>query len=656
MEHQSSKSQVYAHPIIFGLLVFFLVLFPLYLSAQILGNELTTSSSKARKAYLNAEKFFSELNFSDAEKQLQRALKYDPSFIEAWLLLGEMKNEQGAALEAIAAYQYAIGIDSMFFPPVFGILGKVQLDEGFFAQASSNLKVYYSLPDLRPEVRAQLKQLIEKADFAENLVKNPYDIRMVNISSAINTVEDEYVNSLRLDGSFMLLTRKFKGEDENVFIESFFTSSLNDSIWSQSLPFEVPWKSRGNMGALTFSPDGKTLYFAGCGWHEGFGSCDLYSSKLEKGSWSDPVNMGKTVNTNSWDSQPTITPDGKELYFVSNRSGGYGGSDIWKVMLLEDNQWSKPINLGAKVNTSGNEMSPFIHPDGKTLYFSSDKLPGLGGSDLFVSRLDKAARWSKPENLGVPVNSIDDEMNLIVDASGMKAYISSNKISGFGGYDIFTFTLPDEFRPEAVSYVKAVITDAISSQSLEADFKLILLSNNEIIATGKSSLEDGSLLAVLISGNDYALHIQKEGYLFHSENFSLKEYSQSEPFLLDIRLQPVERGSKVVLKNVFFELNKAEILSESTEELLMITQFLKKNADLIVELGGHTDSTGPEALNEDLSFKRAEAVKKFFIKQGIDSDRVLIRGFGSKIPIADNITEEGRALNRRTELNVIGFK
>jgi outer membrane protein OmpA-like peptidoglycan-associated protein len=632
------------------------MLFSIDLCGQRKDYDFTSTSKKAVSAYIKAEKAYIENKTVLAEKHLHEAVEADKNFIEAWLLLGDLYKDTGRKSESIKSFKKAISIDPTFFPSAYGILGGLLYEEGLYGEAAESFSIALATENIRPELRNQLKKKLETAQFAANEIKNPHQIVLNNLGAKINSPDDEFVNSIRLDGQLLLFTRKFQ-PDSNVessfFEEGFFISLRIDSDWTNVQPYDLKWKSIGNMGAPAFSPDGNSLYFSGCGWLSGLGSCDIYFSVLSSDEWTLPRNLGKDLNSASWDSQPSISADGKELYFVSNRSGGFGGSDLYKSVLLEDGSWSKPHNLGETLNTSGNEMAPYIHPDGKTLYFSSDGHSGFGGSDIFISRLDEADRWSKPINMGAPINTLFDEINIIVEASGNQAYLSAKRDSGFGGYDIYTFTLPESLKPEPVSYVKAIVSDAETKLPLEAHYELKLLQTGETTLSGTTSKSDGSLLAALINGNIYALTITKEGYLFHSESFILDSASSEKPYLIEVRLQSIKKSSKVVLNNVYFDVNKSVLRPESNNELMMLVQFLKDNPDINIELSGHTDSTGNESFNINLSKERADSVKAFIVKQGIDKVRIETKGYGSSRPVSDNETEEGRRLNRRTELEII---
>jgi outer membrane protein OmpA-like peptidoglycan-associated protein len=418
-----------------------------------------------------------------------------------------------------------------------------------------------------------------------------------------------------------------------------------------------PINTEDNEGAQFITSDGKRMYFTACNRGDGLGKCDIYmSEKLGKG-WSNPINLGEPINSAYSEKQPTLSSDGKNLYFVSNRPGGKGGLDIWVSALNTKGKWGMPINLGDSVNTAMDEQSPYIHPDNQTMYFSSNGWPGMGGFDLYFTRRKPTSppTWSKAVNLGYPINTFADEVGLIVNANGDHAYFSSNRIPE-KGKDIYTFELYGQARPVQVSYLKGKVYDSETKAPLEAQFELIDLKSSKTINQATANKYTGEFLVCIPTNNDYALNVSKKGYLFFSENFTLTGVKDNaKPFLKDIPLQSMKAGNKVVLKNVFFETNSFELKPESTVELNKMLQFLNENFNLKIEISGHTDNVGSDALNQKLSENRAKAVVDYLTSKGITPARMISKGYGKTQPIANNNTEEGRALNRRTEFKILGF-
>ncbi|MDZ7743965.1 MAG: OmpA family protein [Bacteroidota bacterium] len=427
-----------------------------------------------------------------------------------------------------------------------------------------------------------------------------------------------------------------------------------DTAWTDVHELNIDFQSDLNIGAMVISPDGNYLFFVICSSSLGYGSCDLYYAPRKENGWGSPVNLGPVVNTGVWESQPSFSSDGRTLYFSSTRPGGKGSSDIWKTRIDESGKWTKPVNLGWPVNTSKEEMAPFIHPDDKTLYFSSSGHPGMGDADLFVSRKDSLGLWATPRNLGYPINTEKGEINLIVSPDARRAYISSDKAGGSGNYDIYVFDLNEEIRPEPVSYLKGKVFDAETQVPLQASFELIDLKSQQKRVESFSDKRTGEFLVVIPVGSNLALNVSREGYLFYSDHFSLSEVkSRTDPYLKDIPLKPIRTGEKTVLKNIFFELDRYDLKKESRAELQKLFDFLQKNPSIKIEISGHTDSTGSEAYNKELSANRAKAVYDFLVDHGIDTGRLSFKGYGESQPIADNETTQGRALNRRTEFRIV---
>jgi outer membrane protein OmpA-like peptidoglycan-associated protein len=340
------------------------------------------------------------------------------------------------------------------------------------------------------------------------------------------------------------------------------------------------------------------------------------------------------------------------LFFSSSRPGGFGGKDLYYSVLDTSSRWKDPVNLGKGINTEGDEMSPFIHFDGKTLYFSSDGLPGMGGFDMYMTRMNKDSTWSEPQNLGYPINTYNDEMGLVIESGGHKAYFSSVRDKP-KGKDIFYFNLQESLRPNPVSYLKGRVLDKETGGMIKAEYELINLSTRQVSI--KSATDSrGNFLVCLPSGYNYGLNVSKPGYLFHSENFLFEGiHTVAEPFIKKIILNPIRVGEKVLLTNVFYETDSWQIREESAAELVNLAELLSDNKDLVMEIGGHTDSTGTEEYNRNLSEKRALSVVNFLIGKGIDPVRLKYKGYGNSMPVGDNETPEGRQLNRRTEGKII---
>ena len=438
--------------------------------------------------------------------------------------------------------------------------------------------------------------------------------------------------------------------------EDFYTSKKLENKWNRAVFLSRNINTEEyNEGTQCISPDGMYLFFTGCNRPDGNGRCDIYVCKREGKDWSKPFNLGAPINTSGWESQPSISADGRTLYFASTRPGGLGSSDIWKTELRSDGEWSNPVNLGPNINTPYDEISPFIHPDDQTLYFSSNGWPGFGNKDLFVSRKDETENFQKPVNLGYPINTSAEESGLMVSSNGRTAFFSSSMKGGFGNMDIYSFELPQSVRPNMVTYVKGRVYDAKTKEPLDANIKITRLKTNKTIFEDISDFETGEFLATMpAAGKSFGLSVDKKGYLFYSENFSLeKPETVDKPFKLSIPLHKIEVGKMVVLKNIFFETNKFDLLPESKAELQEMISFLNSNPTVSIEIGGHTDNVGDEKANQTLSENRANTVYKYLISNKINLSRLTFKGYGESSPMAENTSEDGRQKNRRTEFKIV---
>ena len=642
----------------------FLLCFPTSCSTQSVYN-LSSDSRRALRAFENALDHIKLRNYNSAEREAKRAISIDDGFIEAYMLLGDIYAETNRIDDAVEAYEKGIETAQGRLPGLYFIAGNFYMKNGMYRKAKEAYQKYLELNKynrISPEIITSVNNSIKTCKFALDAMANPVPFEPINLGSAINSEMDEYSPVITADEQTMIYTRLV--EDENVkgrFYEDFYISQRVDGQWQPSRNLGRPVNSKKNEGAPTLSPDGSTLIFVVCedfdgygpGRH-GYGSCDLFFSHKIGDNWSPPRNLGRPVNTSSWESHPSFASDGRTIYFVSNRKDGMGGSDIWKTVLGDDGYWGKPQNLGTPINTSGNEYFVFIHPDNRTLYFSSDGHPGMGGLDIFMSRKDEHGQWTEPINLGYPINTAHDESSFFVNARGDRAYFASDREDGYGGFDLYYFELYEDVRPLLVTYLKGIVYDSKTHEKLEAKFELINLKTGQIEIQSYSDRINGSFLVCIPADNDYALNVSKEGYLFYSENFSLTVYkSEVEPFQKNIPLQPIEVGEAIVLRNVFFDTDKYDLKEASKNELNRLVELLKNNPTINVEISGHTDSIGAPDYNLILSENRARAVYNYLKTNNISSDRLSYKGYGDTRPIDTNTTEEGRANNRRTEFKVL---
>lgn len=644
---------VFNHPLRIFLFIPLLFL-GMALQAQI--QPKTTSSKRAERYFLDAQEYYSGRALDKALEATGKALKDDPMFVEAWLLQGEMQLEAQQPEEAVASFKRAVSINADFFPPVYYRTAMVELSLGRYAEAKEDIDRFLNYPRIPQDLAGKARSALKTAEYGAWAVQHPVPFNPINLGDSVNTPDDEYVNAITSDEQQLYFTRLVPVHPEHPEqrMEDFYVSGKCDTTWCRAKSLGSPINTELNEGAIFISPDGKFLFFAACNREDGFGSCDIYGARREGNRWSLPVNLGPVVNSPAWDSQPSFSSDGKTLYFASKRPGSKGSSDIWKTELQSDGTWSVPVNLGDSINTSLEEMAPFIHPDDQTLYFSSRGHQGMGGQDLFMSRRDISGNWGRPRNLGYPINSYSDEITLIVKPSGDLAYISSDKLGGKGRQDIYAFPLYREAQPLQATYFKGIVFDKVTKQRLQAVFELINLSTGKLVTRSTSDPVTGEFLLSLPTGKDYALNVSRPGYLFYSDNFSLSGTNTvAKPFIKDIPLQKIQAGEKVVLRNIFFDTDKFSLKQESVVELDRLVALLKANPELRIEISGHTDNQGGAAYNLTLSGNRAKAVYEYLISKGIAATRLDYKGYGLTQPVDTNATEEGRANNRRTEFRVL---
>jgi flagellar motor protein MotB len=625
----------------------------LFISTTVLqAQELTTHSKKAARLFEQAKTAYQQLSYVEAAGFADEAVKMDKDFIEAWLLLAQIFEDTNVPEKAIEAYRSAVAINPSFFPNAFLFLAKLEMATGQFNEASAHIKDYTALG--KPTVLSA--SLLKRCQTAIELMQHPVPFNPVNLGPTINSVFDEYWPSLSADEKILVFTTRRPINPNNPRSrsqEDFYISTYNNNAWDKALDMGAPINTPYNEGAQSLSADGRLMVFTGCNRPDGMGLCDLYFSMKENGKWTEPINLGTPINTDLSEKQPSLSPDGRTLYFSSNRPGGHGGMDIWASTLTADDVWGEPVNLGDTINTKGNESSPFIHFDNNSLYFSSDSLPGLGGSDIFLSRRDSAGHWQPPVNLGYPINTWLNEDGLIINALGSKAYFASDRI-GQNRLDIFSFDIPRSIAPEPVSYMSGKVSDIRSGYPLEAQFKLIDLQSGKTIMDAYSHKTDGSFLVCIPSGKQYALLVSCKGYIFYSDHFLVPDsVTAIKPYKKNVEMQPIVVGSKTILRNIFFESGSYKLKEESRIELDRIVEFMNNNPTIKIEVSGHTDNEGDDVYNQKLSENRAKEVTNYLIKKNILANRIVTKGYGETQPIAGNEDEEGRAANRRTEFKII---
>ncbi len=620
-------------------------------------SELIFSQSDADILVRSAKKNIDAGKYNTALKILDQAKKVDAANVNIYFLYGEIYAQTNNYKKIEEIYTEAADQQGEKEPLFYLLLGNTQKYLGEYDKALNNYKKYLAHPLKNPKYVPHVKKDMASCEYAKKGKNNPVPFNPVNLGAGVNSKYSEYLPSLNAEENIIVFTRRVPGQfsygQEANQQEDFYWSHKNGSKWGKASALGGDVNTDGNEGAQALSANGKYLFFTACHREDGLGGCDIYLTRLENGRWLKPMNLGSPVNTKYWESQPSISPDSKTLYFTSDRPGGYGKLDLWK-STIKNGKFSEPVNLGPIINTPYNEASPFIHLDNKTLYFSSTGHLGYGGYDIFVSKKINDSTWTKPKNLGYPINTEKDENSLIVNAKGTTAYYASDKKGGYGQMDLYSFSLYKEARPTPVSYFKGIITDKDNKKPLSARFELIDLSTDSTIITSFSDKNTGSFLICIPTGINYALNVSKDGYVFYSDNFFLENDTETtKPFIKNIQLTKIKTGAKLVLNNIFFDTDSYVLKQESNTELHKLIDFLNKNKSIKIEIGGHTDNRGSKEHNKELSENRAKSVYTYLINKGIGSNRLSYKGYGDQFPIADNNTAEGQAKNRRTEFKII---
>jgi outer membrane protein OmpA-like peptidoglycan-associated protein len=614
--------------------------------------------SKAAPLCEKAKQCLKANDFGKAMTYLNQAQAKDPNYADIYIMKGDIFNFNLRSDSAMFCYQRAIDLIGDPDPMLYFIAGNEGAKCGAYEYALKTLQIFLQKGLQYSDVLPEAQKVIANCQFAIEALKHPTNYELVNLGKLVNSDWDEYLATITADDQELVFTVKHPRTPSTVCSfclneEDLYSSTKSDGQWASRQPIGQPISTGYNEGAQCISPDGKYLLYTMCDADFGMGSCDLYWAKRIGDRWSRPRNFGPPVNTNAWESQPTMAADGMTIYFASSRPGGYGGMDIWKTTMTAEGEFSIPENLGSAINTPGDDAAPFIHSDGRTLYFASNGRVGMGGYDLYYATLQPDGSWSEPKNMGYPINSPADEINIFINAMGTMAYVASDKDGGFGGLDLYSFELDNQLRPNPVTYLKGYVSDAFTHQPLAARIELIDLNTKQLLTSTTSDPQTGSFLACVHTGSNVLLNVSHPNYPFYSENFQVAQtYTELSPYLKNIYLQPTDVGTVVTLKNVFFDFDKTELKPESFVELDKLVDYLRTN-NIRIEIGGHTDDQGTDEYNDRLSENRAKSVYDYLISKGIPAERLQYKGYGKRVPIADNSTEEGRAENRRTEFKII---
>lgn len=622
-----------------------------------------------KKALANAEKALGYDEYKTAIPFLREAVGYNPNNSMSQFLLGKCLFQNYEKKEALPHFEKAFGLNKDVDPELSYYYGRclhytLKFDEAIVQYTRGMTKITNKDPG-----HAEMAREIEHCKYAKQAVANPVKAKIVNVGPPVNTQFSEHSPIIDADETVLIYTTVrpdnvgCKG-DPTCELEDVYIADKAGKGWANPRPIKEI-NTNAMDASIALSPDGQNLFI----YRNPPAGGDIFESHLDGKKWTDPKSVGEPVNSKSYETTVSISPDGKRMFFTSDRAGGFGDTDIYMSELQPDKKWGAPKNLGPKINTLFADDSPFFHPDGVTLYFSSTgRNDCLGGFDIYKTTLQPDGSWSTPENLGYPINTPDNDIYFVLSADKKDGYYASAKEGGYGEKDIYKIEIEEEkpavvvktedtLKPvvvvNALTILKGVVTDAKTGLPLEGAITVIDNDRNVVVSTLNSNSASGKYLVSLPSGRNYGITVEREGYLFKSLNVNIPKAEGFQEVVQDVALDKIEIGVGIVLNNIFYDVDKATLRPESVSELERLNKLMLDNPTLKIEIGGHTDSDGSDEHNETLSQNRSQSVVDFLVKKGIPMERMVAKGYGEKSPVVANDTKENKQLNRRTELKIL---
>jgi ompA family outer membrane protein len=632
---------------------------------------LSTANKKAKTIYTKAIEDKYRMSVDEFCSKMKKAIDADKMFVDPYWAIAEANN--GDKEKSIEILELAIKNNAHRKDETLKKLADILKNMGRYGEAQTYLRQLSDTCKGRQTILDEYNQIMY-------MIEHPVPFSPQNLIYA-NTTKDEYFPSVTADDKILSVTMSSMGNYASN--EDLYWSKKDGGRWTAFVPIKELNSPTFNEGSQTISADGRYMFFVACNMPEGFGSCDIYYSICTDGVWSKPINAGKSLNTSYWESNPSLSSSGDELFFTSNRPPTYGGRDLWycRVEQLSDGKlrFSNPENLGQAVNSPQDDYAPYIHADNRTLYFLSKGHLNFGGSDIFVSRRGEDGKWSKAKNIGYPINKNTDCYGFTLNGAGDKGYISLlNTDEKERGIDVYEFRLHEEARPSSVVCIKGRVEiestlvgsekQRVGNKSTSVGDKSTPVGSNPTLVGSKSTRvgtfatveifdylrkkpfflshsdsKTGEFTLILPDSGEYGLNVRKSGYVFYSSKIDKTKDT------LYVLLSKIERGKSVVLDNIFFAFDSFELDPKSDNEIDRLVSFLKDNPSVAIEIVGHTDNIGSEKRNRVLSENRALSVMKALVAKGIDPSRLVAKGLGMSAPVASNATEEGRQLNRRVE-------
>lgn len=642
-----------------------------------------TSNKEAQKLY---EKGTDKKKYEKEQRMsfLKKCLEEEPDYVDANFAYAQERirtiNTDGGTYKSIEEYLLkVVTLCPKYHSDPYYFLGFSYYEQEKYEDAIKYLEQFVNFSDeddkkfSKKDYESYLynaKQMLKYAKFYQEIFAHPVPFEPT-VLDGISTIKDEYLPIISPDNQYAFFTRRLRHQTKaEIFItdkeiEVFYSSQRKNGKFDEGQPLESPFNQNSNEGGASLSIDNKHLYYTICKDEGGVQiNCDIYYSDFVDGRWTDIKKLGKVNDPEAWDSQPSVSADGNTIYFASDRKGGLGSIDIWMTKKdVKTGEWGTPINLGPKINTSGKEKSPFMHSDSETLYFSSDGHPGVGGFDIFYVKKDDNGEWKEPQNIGYPINTESDDLGFFVSTDGHYGYFATNtksKVKGktVGGWDVYSFELYKEARPEEVAFIKDTLKDANGQAFVgKVDIEITNLATKEKQAVVvDTTTGEFTTIVNRKKGADFLITAKKEGYTFSSQIVKTVAVEQNKikPSPVKMEISPVEPNKSFTLNNIYYKTNSAELMPESKAVVEEFVTYLKENPTIKIEIHGHTDNVGNEKDNLALSADRAFTVYEMILDSGIDKSRLIaFKGFGSSNPTSENSTEQGRAKNRRTEFFIV---
>lgn len=614
----------------------------------------------ALRSFEKAKKEFNKNNLREAERYLNSALRRKENYADALHMLAEIsiRKRNGAAADKF--WTQVIKICPEYKAEIYFFIGMRAKMAGQMSKATEHLTKFLTFEERDRTYDKEAEKALKEAKILNEILSNPVAFNPKPVRG-ISTRNDEYLGIISPDEEWAFYTRKVPVKDLNSvsrgrkMVEEFTFSISKNRVFDKGAPMPYPFNEPGNNeGGPSVSANNKELFFTICKDNaSGYRNCDIYYTRKVDGRWEPIQNLGPEVNAkDAWDSQPSISADGQTLYFASNRKGGMGELDIYISRRNLDGSWGKAENAGPIINTPESDKTPFIHSDSETLYFTSKGHPGLGGYDIFLSKFENG-KWLEPKNIGYPINSKDDDLALFVSLDGKTAYFSSNKLRGNGGWDMYGFELYEEARPDKVSLLKGSLLDKNNNPVTNAKIELKNLKTQEVQEV-KVDQYSGEYVAVVKREEDMIMTVKKKGSAFNSQYIAKEDDGMDGVVKVDLEVKPIEVGEEYRINNINFSTDSYELDHIAIDVITEFMGFLKENPNVKVGIHGHTDNVGNPSANKTLSNNRAKAVYNYLVSNGIPASRLSYKGFGDTKPIASNKTEAGRAQNRRTVFVVTG--